>query len=251
MLRFWLLLAALFVAATVSISATGVVAFRTPERVVLGVDSALTHIDTLGRTMHVATGCKLSRAGAWTVAWGGLVAGGSTTDLAATFQRTIAPAPSLAALGRAVERFVARHVTTLRWADLPSYREPGKVVLWAAVGRVSRGTPELGIFRAIVAATQPAVRLHTDAAFCPGDCTSGRLSAGQSIAAGPISRLIAEPPAWLLPYDGRAARRLLSLQAQATPRVVAAPFNVLEITANGARWVDRDARSACALSLGE
>ena len=53
-------------------------------------------------------------------------------------------------------------------------------------------------------------------------------------------------PAWLERGDSAAARKLIDLQLAATPDTVAAPVDVLEVTAAGARWVGREHNSECA-----
>lgn len=231
------------------LSATGVVAFRTQEHIVLGADSAFSLFDTDGEFRGVQRGCKLHRAGDWHFVWGGHVAGGTDTDLVVTFGRELASARSLSSVTGTVHRFMRRHILTLAWHRLPNVRELGKVVLWAGVGRVHAGVPELGIYRAFVSSLEP-VRLQLQFVTCPGACADGNLSVGQSVdAGGPISRLLEAPPLWLAPLTGTAARRLLALQAAATPQFVAAPFDVIEISATGTRWVDRDPKSSCAVTL--
>lgn len=57
-----------------SLSATAVVLFRTPERVVLAADSRESIYNERGERYAFKETCKLRRAGRWFVAWGALEA---------------------------------------------------------------------------------------------------------------------------------------------------------------------------------
>jgi hypothetical protein len=240
-------------ASAAHVGATGVVAFRTADRVVLGADSALTGFDAAGRVVSETSGCKVGRAGSWAFIWGGHRAGGTDTDLVATFTRAIAGTGTLDALTQAVRQFIARRIVTLDWPGLrATYPDAGDVVFWAGVGRVHDGTPELGIYRAAIQAYAP-LALDLAMATCPGNCPAGWLAAGIAAERGPIAEALAHTPypAWLAPLDGQAAYRLLAAQAHATPARIRAPFDVLAITVHGAHWIDRSPDSTCPAVLGE
>jgi hypothetical protein len=237
---------------TAPVFATGVLAFRTPHRVVLGADSLLTSFDGSGRVVSKSLGCKLHTSGDWIFTWGGHESGGGASNLAATFARTIADADTLTALSSAVRSFIARHIVTLDWHALRAvYPEVGDVVFWAAAGRVHDGTAELGIYRAAIASYDP-LALDVVAVTCPGDCSDGWLAAGHAAERGPIAEDLASSPypAWLARLDGAAAYRLLSAQADATPARIRRPFDVLEMTRGGTRWIDRGTDSSCPAVLG-
>jgi hypothetical protein len=127
------------------VGATGVVAFRTPGRVVLGADSALTGFDAAGDVALKTNGCKVGRAGPWAYVWGGHEAGGTDIDLSETFARAIAHTDTLAALTRAVRSFIARRILTLDWPALRAIYPPGSAVVWMGIGRMHGATAELGI----------------------------------------------------------------------------------------------------------
>ena len=79
---------------------------------------------------------------------------------------------------------------------------------------------------------------------------------GTTFEVGPIATLLSTDPKplWLARLDGPAAHRLLSLQADATPRFIKRPLDVLELTSSGAHWVRRDPGSSCPVNphhLGE
>jgi hypothetical protein len=83
---------------------------------------------------------------------------------------------------------------------------------------------------------------------CPGAlCDSpGRVLHGASVGGIIPDLLVKQPrPAWVERADAAAARRLIQMQIQRTPDMVKPPIDVLEITASGARWVDRSAMSTC------
>jgi hypothetical protein len=240
------------VASVSPVTATGVVAFRTADRVVLGADSALTGFDATGDVVSETNGCKVGTAGPWAFNWGGHRAGGTDADLVATFTRAIARADTLGALTRAVRQFIRRRIVTLDWPGLrATYPDAGDVVFWTGVGRMNGHTPELGIYRAAIKAYDP-LTLDVVAVTCPGDCSAGWLAAGIAAERGPIAEALARTPypAWLAALDGHAAYRLLTAQAAATPARIRPPFDVLAITTHGAHWIDRAPDSTCPAFLG-
>jgi hypothetical protein len=81
---------------------------------------------------------------------------------------------------------------------------------------------------------------------CPGPrCGDGTLFLGAGVD-GPVRTLLKSPrPAWVERADTAAAGRIITEQIAATPRQVAPPVDVLEITSGGARWVQRDPLSRC------
>jgi hypothetical protein len=238
--------------ATAPLGATAVAAFRTRDRVVLGADEALTGFDAAGRVVSATNGCKVGVAGPWAYVWGGHRDGGTDVDLVATFARAIGATDTLADLSRAVRRFIARRIVTLDWPALRAvYPDAGDVVFWAGVGRMDGHTPELAIVRAAIKDYAP-LALDVVAVTCPGDCAAGWLAAGIAAERGPIAEDLASTPypAWLAPLDGAAAYRLLSEQADATPARIRRPIDVLEISRDGARWIDRSPDSYCPANLG-
>jgi hypothetical protein len=247
------LIAVLLLVSVAPVAATAVVAFRTAGRVVLGADSALTGFDAAGDVVSRTSGCKVGVAGTWAYVWGGHESGGTDVDLVSTFTRAIARTDTLADLTRAVRRFVARRISALDWSALRATYPPGSAVVWMGVGRMHGDTPELGVYRAAVARYDP-LALDVVAVTCPGDCTAGWLAAGQAAEVGPIAERLAGTrasyPAWLRPLDGRAAYRLLSAQADATPARIRRPIDVLEISRHGAQWIDRSPDSYCPANLG-
>jgi hypothetical protein len=251
--RGWLLGCVLTLALlpTAPVAATGVVAFRTADRIVLGADEALTGFDAAGRVVSETQGCKVGVAGPWAYVWGGHRDGGTDVDLVGTFARAIAATDTLADLSSAVREFVARRIVTLDWRTLRDIYPVGDVVFWVGVGRVDGAMPELGIYRAAVARYSP-LALDVVAVTCPGDCAAGWLAAGHAAEVGPIASDLAHTPypAWLARLDGMAAYRLLSAQADATPARIRRPIDVVEITRHGAHWIDRSPGSYCPATLG-
>jgi hypothetical protein len=244
---------ALALALTAHVGATAVAAFRTTDRVVLGADEALTGFDAAGRVVSATKGCKIGVAGPWAYVWGGHRDGGTDVDLVATFAKAIGATNTLADLSGAVREFVRRRIVTLDWDALRDIYPVGSVVYWTGVGRMDGDTAELGIYRAAVARYDP-LALDVVAVTCPGDCADGWLAAGQAAEVGPIAERLAGArtsyPAWLRPLDGRAAYRLLSEQADATPARIRRPLDVVEISPAGAHWIDRSPGSYCPANLG-
>jgi hypothetical protein len=249
--RGWLVGCILTLVSAAPVAATGVVAFRTTDRVVLGADSALTGFNAAGEVVSETHGCKVGRAGPWAFVWGGHRDGGTDVNLTATFARTIADAATLTALSSAVRQFIARRIVTLDWRALADIYPVHSVVFWVGIGRMHHGTAELGLYRAAVARYAP-LALDVVAVTCPGDCSAGWLAAGHAAEVGPIAEDLAHTPypAWLARLDGMAAYRLLSAQADATPARIRRPFDVLEMTRGGTRWIDRAPDSSCPAVLG-
>lgn len=234
-----------------ALKATAIVAFRTPERVVLAGDSFVLHTDAAGRTSS-RRACKVLPAGRWWLLLGGMeqIAGTRRGDVDVTARlRT--------ALSGAVTMREA--VASLRraWEGLRDdaaemvAAPPGRPVVeggplfQAVVGGVEAGVPAIGFFGVTLTTRSPAAFAESSVT-CPGNCLSGRVFAGWSRADGPVVDLIREPrPLWLEVAGAAAARRLIEMQIKATPRFVGGPVDVLEITAGGARWVGRDKASAC------
>jgi hypothetical protein len=235
----------------VPVGATAVIAFRTTDRIVLGADEALTGFDAAGRVVSETQGCKVGVAGPWAYVWGGHRDGGTDVDLVGTFARAIGATNTLADLSRAVREFVRRRIATLDWDALRAIYPVGSVVYWTGVGRMDGDTAELGIYRAAVARYDP-LALDVVAVTCPGDCAAGWLAAGHAAARGPIADVLSHTPYpdWLAPLNGAAAYRLLAAQADAAPARIRRPLDVVEMTREGAHWIDRSPDSTCPASLG-
>jgi hypothetical protein len=123
----------------------------------------------------------------------------------------------------------------------------GTPVLAIYVAGMSEGVLTVGSFGADVEAISP-LTLVTYGSTCPGPvCPDGRLFLGNSITSKPAIALLRAPrPEWVERGDAATARRLIELQADATPQQVGRPVDALEITMGGARWVDRSPASTCA-----
>lgn len=242
------IVAALLFGLPAGLGATCTVAFLVPgQRIVFGADEAT----TAGDGTVAGGNCKIRQSGRWIVLNAGLsrvgavdvfdaatdaVARTRTMDAAlraieSTYQQTIEPA-------------LARQAATPEFDVL--FPKPDAPIIQLRVGGLDRGALTVGAFVVGLVSRRP-FRTETRRATCPGDVCDpdGRLIDSAAAAAEPAVALVSRRPypAWLDRADAVAARRLLRMQAAATPERVRAPFDVLEIRADGRatwRW-----RSAC------
>ena len=244
--------AVLLIGLPVTLDATGILAFRTPDRVVLAGDELVIRSDATGRSVAEPE-CKLQRAGRWWLLHGGLtlVRGAPhhpDVDMVNRMRGAVAGAATLREALRALAaEWASMRASAALFVASPAGREvvDGGPVFQTVVGGVEGGVPSVAFYGVVLAARAPATFSEHELA-CPGQCPDGRVYAGWSRAEGPLVAMLTRRPAWLDRGDGAAAVRLLALQAAATPGLVGPPFDALEIAAAGARWVARDPQSACA-----
>jgi hypothetical protein len=233
---------------TVPLSATAVVVFRTPARIILAADERRM-TDDGGKALHPSGGdCKIRLSGKWAFVIGGYSGTdkpGGHVDVFATLAKAVEHEATIRGAVTAVGQAFA---TTLHDALVEAVTTSS--LMYAAgtemIAVLIAGDGAVGFYGVSITSRDP-VTLKTGGALCPGDaCTNGRLYFAAA-ADGTSTKLILRTPrpAWLEQADASAARRVIELQMQATPHEVGEPFDVLQIDASGARWVDRDPRSAC------
>lgn len=246
-----LTLAALLLFVAPTLKATAIVAFRTPERVVLAGDSLVIHSAATGTSPRRA--CKITQADKWFLLLGGAeqIAGTrrGDIDVVARLRNALSGAATMreavAVLGHAWEGLRA---DAAMFVAAPAGREvvEGGPLFQAVIGGVEAGVPTIGFFGVTLTTRTPAVFAES-AVVCPGSCMDGHVFAGWSRTDGPVVTLIRAPrPLWLDVGGPAAARRLIEMQVKATPKFVGGPIDVLEITTIGARWIGRDPASSCA-----
>jgi hypothetical protein len=229
------------------VSATAVVVLRPDAtRVILASDSRLTTVGPDGR-LRFRSGCKIFRAGPWWFTNGGFTRS-ADVDVNALVARAVASATSMDAAMRALQQ-VYRATLQPSILRAPYYQQkpPGTPVVAIVVAGLDHGVLSVGRFGADVVRQQPFA-LEDYGATCPGRlCPDGRLLYGVSQQGPVVDLLLKRPrPDWLERADAPAARRLIAMQIAATPERVGGPIDVLELTAAGARWAERDPQSACA-----
>jgi hypothetical protein len=228
------------------LTATAVVVFRTDRGIILASDSRWTDAVPDG-TFRFRHGCKILRSGRWWMVNGGF-ARSDHVDVSATVARAIAAATTMDAAMRAVQQvYRATMQPSILRAPYYQQKPPGTPVVAIVVAGLDHGVLSVGRFGADVVRQQPFA-LEDYGATCPGRlCPDGRLLYGVSQQGPVVDLLLKRPrPDWLERADAPAARRLIAMQIAATPERVGGPIDVLELTAAGARWAERDPQSACA-----
>jgi hypothetical protein len=225
----------------VSLSATALVVFRQPGRIILAGDSVFTVAD--GTTYRA---CKVRRAGRWWFVVGGFINHGRETDTYTLVSTAISGTDSVSAALTAIGGLSRTFYDGLKAAqssprsDLP--------MLEIIVGGNDHGVLTVGAYNVELKRREP-FELSATSGTCPGEwCADGRVFFSASVDADkPAIRLMSMKPrpAWLQRGDAVAARRLIELQIAATPQSVGPPIDVLEITSSGARWVGRETASQC------
>ena len=111
---------------------------------------------------------------------------------------------------------------------------------------VADTTMTVGVFVVSLKAADP-FEVAAQAGTCPGRLrpTGGYYLVGEPGDAPPYPLLKTLPP-WFQRGDAAAARQFITEQIAFTPPLARPPIDVVEISAAGARWVERDARSVCA-----
>jgi hypothetical protein len=78
---------------------------------------------------------------------------------------------------------------------------------------------------------------------CPGDCLAGGVVFHETGRHDAIDKFLEmNPNAW---HTGVNSRHLIELEIAAVPESVGPPIDTLQLTKDGARWIDKDPRSAC------
>jgi hypothetical protein len=240
---------ALIVALAPPLSATAIVAFRTPTRIVLASDSKST-VASDDAVRFPDGDCKIRRAGRWWLLAGGYAAG-EHLDVRATLVNAVTPTTTLTDALAAVQTTYRHRVRDglLNAAPLVKrlWPEAGRPALSVVVAGVDAGVLSVGYFGVSIERHAP-LELSEGWGLCPGRlCKTGVLFFGSSVEDEPAVRLLKTTPrpAWLERADAAAARRVIELQIAATPQRVGRPVDVLEITNGDARWVNRERGSAC------
>lgn len=247
--------AALLVALAVGrIAASAVVVFRSPARLVFAADSR--RQDQTGRVDSV---CKIRPAGRWWFTVGGFTTSADpAVDVMTLTARALAPAVTLTSARDALvaQVYPKVHAALSRARSRPGFAklfEEGAPVMEIVVGGTEPDAPTVvvaAIFDVTLKTVEP-LALPARWLTCPGLwCPDGRLFHGASVAtattAGPVVERITPPRvSWVERGDAAAALRIIREQIAATPRDVRGPVDVLEVTAGGARWVERERGSLC------
>jgi hypothetical protein len=238
---------------TPNVDATAIVAFRDVGRIILSADSRFTSRKPNTMKAVSSVGCKVHAAGRYWFMLGGYEGGGAADkgmDFPAEIVRAITPADSLPAAMSAIDRLWRSKVraNVLSFVGHPSLQQmfvDGGQVFMLIVAGVDHRVPTIGMFTVALKARAP-VELTERRATCPGSlCGADGLVMVGASKAGAMHPFLKRPPAWLRPGTSAAARRLIELEITAAPLSVAAPIDVLEIDATGARWYRRDPQSAC------
>jgi hypothetical protein len=241
-------------AATAIVDGTAVVVFR-PDgtRIILAGDSFASILDGTDTVVQVRRrDCKIHAAGPWWFLTAGFNGDATLTDIGPGLARRLAPTTSMVDALQAVQ---AEYRTTIRPRLVDAratyaakFTGTPLPVLNVLVAGLDRGVLTVGYVGVNLVAIQP-FELRATVATCPGAmCRDGRLLFGSS-QGGPVIDLIVQRPrpSWLEAGDAASARKLIEMQIVATPERVGAPLDVLEIRGDGrARWIDREASSACA-----
>lgn len=241
------LLAVALAFAPVAVGATTIIVLRTPTRIVLAGDGFATVADQAGARVRGGD-CKVRRGGRWWFVTGGF-SESAGVDVRQLVAAAIAPAATMPEALRAIQRlYESRLRAGLQAAKFFYAKRVGAPALAIYVAGMSEGVLTVGSFGVDVQAAEPFT-LVTYGATCPGRLCpeDGRLFVGNSVSDRPALALLRTTPrpTWLESADPAAARKLIELQAVATPERVGRPITVLEIAAaGGARWVGP--RSTCA-----
>lgn len=231
-------------------SATAVLAFRPDAtRIILAADSALASTLPNGSVRLLGGECKIARAGQWWFASGAIESAKGLSVTSTVAQAVSQTASMLDALNAIQREYQSQMLPIILRLD--SYFEAefavDRPMIEVLIAGMDGGELKLGFFGALLKSQHPR-ELVAGGLVCPGAlCDSpGRVLHGASVGGVIPDLLVRQPrPAWLERGDAAAARRLIGLQIARTPHLVKGPIDVLELTTAGARWINRDARSAC------
>jgi hypothetical protein len=224
---------------------TAIIAFRTPDFVLIGADSKISVLDSLEKR----TSCKVGIAK--NIAWAN-----------ADFTKTIGNAPNFdvgliasqsvefsGSFNAALVDFDARAkeglTDVLTWlaksypAEFVGLKD--RVVAEAVFAGVDHDQMRMSVrfFRAGFNQTK-RVQITVHSSDCPGDCLVKKNLAVSLGTHDAIERAWANNPnIWENPIE--TIRQLILIQAAATPDTVGPPITILEITRNGPTWIDKGA----------
>lgn len=230
-----------------SLSASAIVVFIRPGRIVIAADSR--RVDPAG---NPSSGCKVRTAGKWAFSVAGLdVAfhkrtGGVLVDLNDVVTEAIAHVSTFDAAQAAMSKQVPAVIDAMLSGarqNVPGFRmyKPGSLVTQVILAGMDQ-TLRLAVTQYVLNQDWHVMGLVS---VCPGAlCHDGSMSLVAS-AAGGSDRVRGVLPDWVKRGDAAAATRIIEEEIEKTPGFVAAPIDVLELTNAGARWIDRDQASRC------
>ncbi|MCX6543788.1 MAG: hypothetical protein NTV05_05170 [Acidobacteria bacterium] len=247
------LVAALAVSALAPcLSATAIVVFRQPTHIILAGDSVLAGRDDGQTETRFLRSCKVRPAGKWWFVIGGFSrrVGTHAIDVYEVVEQAIAPTATMLDALEAIRRNAGPVYASLKASQSAKPAASGLPLLTIVIGGLDRGVLTVGAFSFELQRADPFEATAT-LGTCPGPgCDAdGAVFYAASVGADmPAVKLMNQRPRppWLQAGTAAAARRLILLQAAATPTRVGGPVDVLEIRADGgARWMWRDAASTC------
>jgi hypothetical protein len=232
------LLAAVCVWPIAALQGTTEIALRNRYRVVLAADSRAIY-----GTNTAATECKLFEVNDVLGTVSGLAHYGTVYRASdsirdgfvrpGTFQQHVAATAFFlqARVNRLLTVLAANNTPAYRYLTQPSNRESDVVQL--AVAQVVNRTPMLGI---IELQQSRGSRLTVRTTICPGNCRQDNalFYLGYFDRIGPYVAGRGQPRSVGSPAS---IDRLIRMEMQAHPRDVGAPINILELTSDGARWL--------------
>jgi hypothetical protein len=223
-------------------SGSACVAIRTPTEVIVGTDSKRTFNDTNKAPDSI---CKIHRFGDTFFTSTGLYRSGTNLDVLALAKAACSGDDSLS---NKVARFETQVRDKLTRAMVVIQREQpaeykatflGRRVIDAAFWAVEKRQPVLRTMMFTIGDSSnrsPVVKVERK--LCPGDCPGGEgvIYLGHSDA---IESYVAKHPKL---FDGdlaRAIETLINVQAAATPETVGGEVDIVRLTNDGAKWVQR------------
>jgi len=230
------LLALALACVPVSLTATTLVVFRTPERIIFATDAAAVGLFDGRDRRPVNPGCKIQRSGRFFFLSGGFL----QVDVVA---KRIAPARTVAEAMAAVESDRSIRDRIIANRGLYVGRQPGSPLMTVVIAGPDL---TLGVFMISLKAAAP-FEVIGESGTCPGRLcpTGGYYLVGEPGDAPPNPLVEALPP-WFYQADGAAALRFIEAQIDFAPTFAKRPIDVLMIDAGGARWIDRESGSSCA-----
>jgi hypothetical protein len=238
-----ILLSLLMALVPVGLSATTLVIFRTPTRVILATDSGAVGLDAGGRH-HIRVDCKIRESERWWFVIGGFLRGDvDMRDVVATrIDKTTSIQAAVATLDDRSLRDRLRENKALY-----AGRDAGSPLMTVVIAD-TRMT--VGVFMVSLKTAEP-FEVSTEMGTCPGTlCPTGRYYLVGEPGDAPPNPLLKALPAWFQRGDAAAARQFINEQIAFTPQLARHPIDVLEITPTGARWVEPEDGSACAALSG-
>lgn len=234
--------------ATAPLSATAIVVIRTNDRIVLSADSAF---EKLGPGDGFKR-CKISQAGRWGVLVGGISDASTGLDVHKAIRVAIEKSDNLQAVQAAIVGPVSREIKAAiegPLAPLVTKRfAPGNwIAVLVVAGQDADGVLKAGVLVVVLQSLQP-VTVATTWVSCPGRAcdAEGRMFLVSAATSEPGNSLIKSPQVpWVARADVATARGIVQAHIDATPELVKAPIDSLEITKGGAVWQQRDPRSLC------